>query len=419
MMSDRKLQKIKARLKLTAFCSLLSVILILPSIAAENNNNNNKKPIQTQFPPNPLEIRVRDPLLPRSPKDKRPLTDEEKATLVTALDELNSEAAAKLQAGDEKGAFEIWYRELRLRRYVGLLPEVQGLSRLGGIAWERNMPDDVQFISKRLETIRQKELKAPVELDVLQALATAFEQVRFPESAITVYEQILALKRQQQDRATEEVLLLKIGELSLGSFDYPKAITAYQQLWEFARQKGDRNQQVAYLKQLAFLYTKDSQLPKAIRTKQNLIELYRNEKDFIQIPTIQLDIGTDYEAIGQLEQAAQTYQETYAFAWSIQLYSGAADALRKLIALQVSQKQIENAIAASQVLIQAEQLANNFYGLMNAYDEMGKLYVELENYPQALEAFESGLEVAEQLKYREDYFERKIQQVARERNLRG
>lgn len=417
-MSDRNLQKIKARLKQTAFCSLLSVILILPSIAAENNNNN-KKPNPNQFPPNPLEIRVRDPLLPRSPKDKRPLTEEEKATLATALDELSNEAAAKLQAGDEKGAFEIWYRELRLRRYVGLLPEVQGLSRLGGIAWERNMPDDVQFISKRLETIRQKELKSPVELDLLQALATAFEQVRFPESAVTVYEQILALKRQQQDTATEEALLLKIGELSLGSFDYPKAITAYQQLAEFAQQKGERNKQVAYLKQLAYLYTKDSQLQKAIKTKQNLIEFYRNEKDFTQIPAIQLDIGTDYEAIGQLEQAAQTYQETYAFAWSIQLYSGAADALRKLIALQVSQKQIENAIEASQVLIQAEQLANNFYGLMNAYDEMGKLHVELKNYPQALEAFEKGLEVAEQLKYREDYFERKIQQVARERNLRG
>lgn len=414
-MFDRTLGKIKIGITTTAICVLLGVGLSLNAIAQDSNNNNNRKPTPNRFPPNPLELRTRDPLIPRSRRDRRPLTEAEKARLATALDELNTQAAAKLQSGDEKGALETWYRELRLRRYLGLLPEVQALSRVGGIVWDRNLRDDVQYISKRLQTI-QKQLKPPMDLELLRSLATGFEQVRSPDWAVKVYEQILAAMRQQEDAAGEEATLLKIGDLSLSWFDYPKAIIAYQELLKKAEEKGDRVQQIAYLKQLAYIYAKDSQMQKAIVAKQQLIELYRNEKDFGQIPIIQLDIGANYQAIGNLEQAAQTYQEAYAFAWSIQLYASAADALRKLVALQLSLRQTENALQTLQVLVKADELANNFFGMMNTYDEMAQLYLELKNYPQALAAFQNGLELAQRLKYRESYFARQIQEVKRQAN---
>lgn len=416
-MSDRTETKMKFRLTITAVSALLWLGLSFPGIAQNsNNNNNNNKPNPNQFPPNPLEIRTPDPLIPRSRRDRRPLTEEELARLAIAVEELNAQAAAKLQAGDQKGALEIWYRELRLRRYLGLLSEVQALSRVGGIAWERNLKDDVQYISKRLQTIQQKELKPPVDLALLRSLAVAFEQVRSPDWAVKVYEPILARVRQEKDAAAEEATLLKIGELSLAWFDYQKAIGAYQELLRIAQEKSDRDRQVAFLKQLAYIYSKDSQIQKAIRAKQQLIELYRNEKDFVQIPPLQLDIGSNYQAIGQVEQAAQTYQEAYAFAWSIKLYSNAADALRKLIALQRSLGQTNNALETLQVLVEADRLANNFYGMMNTYDEMAQLYVEVKNYPQALTAFQQGLELAQQLKHRESYFARQIQEVKRQAN---
>ncbi len=410
-MRDRTQPKIKisslASLPLL-FCSVLWLVLSLPATAADNNT---KKPNPNQFPPNPLELRTLDPLIPRTRRDKRPLTEEELAQLAPALDGLNAEAAAKLQAGDEKGAFETWYRELRLRRYQGLLPEVQALSRVGGVAWDRNLSEDVQYITKRLQTIQQAQLKLPVDLNLLRSLATAFEQVKSPDWAVKVYEQILAVTRSQQDAAQEEALLLKIAELSVSWFDYSKAVSAYQELARLAQEKGDSVKQVTYLKQLAYLYGKDNQIEKAIKAKQQLIEFYRNEKDFVQIPTIQLEIGSAYEAIGQLEQAVQSYQETYAFAWSIQQYSSAADALRKLVAVQRSQKQINPALETYQVLLQADYLAHNFYGMMNTYDEVGQIYLENKNYPQALSAFQKGLELAKQLKYREAYFARQIQEV--------
>src|SRR6476646_9135759 len=88
-----------------------------------------------EFPPNPLELKTPDPLLPQT---GRPLTTQEQQTLRTALDELNTQATSQFQAGQPEAAFEIWYRELRLRRALGPLEEVAALSRVGTTAWEEN-----------------------------------------------------------------------------------------------------------------------------------------------------------------------------------------------------------------------------------------------------------------------------------------
>ena len=79
-----------------------------------------------KFPPSPLEITITDPILPNIP-DKRELTLTELQKLKTDLDGLNQEAQVTLQGEDKKKAFEIWNRELRLRRFLGTLSEVEAL----------------------------------------------------------------------------------------------------------------------------------------------------------------------------------------------------------------------------------------------------------------------------------------------------
>lgn len=398
---------------LTAVCSLFWLGLSFPAIA--QNDNTNKPQPATEFPPDPLEFKSVDPLLPESAKNRKPLTDEERAELEKSLDELNAEAAEVLKAGNETEAFNIWFRELRLRRLLGMIPEVQALGRVGAIAWEQNVRPDVQSITKRLQVIQKEaEAKPPVDLALWRSLSTAYEQVRASDKAVTVYQQILITARQQEDAATQEATLLKIGELSLSWFDYEKAAITYSELLSLAQAKSDRPQQTTYLKQLAYIYEQLRQPQKIIETKQQLIELYLNEKDLAQIPPLKLAIGSTLESLGQTEEAAKQYEETYSFAWSIQLYSSAADALRKLVALQLSQKQIEEALETSQVLLQADRLAYNFYGMMNTYDQIAQLHKELKQYPEALQAFEKGLELAKQLKYRESYFDRQIQEVSQQ-----
>ncbi len=349
-----------------------------------------------EFPVNPLEIKTSDELL-TSPTP----TPEEQKNLSVALDELNIQAQARLSAGDKLGAFETWNRELRLRRVLGFLAETQALGRVGAIAWTENEPYQVQVITQRLDAISQQ-LKSSNDLQLLTALASAFEQVRVPKSALAVYNQILAI--QQQDTVAAEQTLQTIAELHLSWFDYPQAVASYNQLLTLAKAKSDRPGELGYLQQLAYIYDRSKQRQQAVDTKQQLLVIYQQEKLLTEIPALYLEIASDYEILGQLEQAFASYQQAYTSAWALQQFFQAGNALRKLVALYSSQGQIDEALQTSRILLQADEQAVNVYGMMNTYDQIGQINLKKGDYSKALEAFQNGLDLAKQLQYQEDYF---------------
>jgi len=377
---------------------------ITPAALADNRKS---KTEETFF--NPLEITTPDPLLPQP---KRPLTGLERLKLKAALDELNQQAAARLAAGDNAGAFAVWNRELRLRRALGFQEEVEALGRVGEIAWRENQPLEVRVITRRLQAIQQQVPSQPtVNLRLLRSLGLAFQQVREPKSAIAVYEQILATTRQQKDVAATEATLRTLAELHLSWFNYPQAAATYEQLLKLVTTRGDLLGEVTYLQQLDYVYKRTKQYQQALAVKQKLGEIYQNQQQVTLLPALQLAIAADYQALGQLQEAFQNYQQAYTSAWSLQQYDIASDALRRLVALYRSQGQINEALQTSQILLEAQQLAANTYGMMTTYDQIGQIYLNRANYAEALAAFQKGLELAQQLQYQETYFAGRIKDI--------
>ncbi len=367
-----------------------------------------------RFPPNPLEMTTPDPLLPRPVgKQKQPLNLLEILNLATALNNLNIQATAQLQAGDRVGAFATWNRELRLRRALGLLEEVKALGRVGAIAWSENQRQELQLITGRLQTIQQQTQpqSAVVNLELLQALGQAYQQVRSPQQALEVYQQILLAERWRRDPVAQEATLKTIAELALVWFDYPKATATYQQLLDLARTKGDHISELADLQQLAYIYDQAKQPQQAVAIKQQLAEIYFKEKKLNQLPLLKLAIASDYESLNQQEQAFRNYQEAYTTAWSLQEYYRASEALQHLVKLYRSQDQLDEALRTSQILLQADEQTSNYYGMMTTYDQIGQIYIKRRSYPNAKVAFENGLKIAKQLQYQETYFVQQISQV--------
>ncbi|MTJ54715.1 hypothetical protein FJR38_19630 [Anabaena sp. UHCC 0253] len=372
-----------------------------------------------KFPPSPLEITTPDPLLP----NKRELTSIELQKLKTDLDELNQEALITIQGEDRKKAFEIWNRELRLRRVLGTLAEVEALSRVGEIAWNENEREQVQYISQRLQVIQsQMEKQKSTDLELWRSLGNAYQKMRLPKLGLSVYEQVLILVQQQQDVVGEIETLKTIGELNLSWFNYPQAANVYQKLLNLAINRGDKINELAYLQQLAYIYTQGKQPQAAIDIFSKLVEIYTSEQNLSQIPALKLAIAANYESLAKenpnlKQQAFNNYQEAYTSAWQLEQYARAGEALQKLIAFYRSQKQIDAALETSQILIETETLARNFYGLMSAYDQIGNLYLENREYAKALTAFQQGLEIAQQLKHQEAYFTQQIEKLKTEEKM--
>jgi len=364
-----------------------------------------------EFPPNALQIITPEPLLPQR-VGNQPLSPLQRQNLEMALDQLSAQAAAKLKAGDRVGAFEIWNRELRLRRTLGPLSEVKALGRVGAIAWGENQQTELQIITHRLQAVQGLTKFPPtVNLELLQSLGKAYQQVRLPQQALDVYQQILVAERQQHDQSAQEATLNTIAELALSWFDYPKAATTYKELLGWARTKGDHLSEITYIQQLAYIYDQAKQPQQAVTFKQQLADIYLNEKDSTQLPALRLAIASDYESLGKVKEAFQNYKQAYTSAWSLEQYYRAASALRRLVALYRSQGQINEALQTSQILLQADERAANQYGMMNTYDQIGQIYLQRLDYPAAKAAFQKGLELAKQLQYQETYFTQQIAQV--------
>jgi tetratricopeptide (TPR) repeat protein len=370
---------------------------------------------ESDEPTNPFESTEPDPLLPQPPVE-RPLSPLERLRLTEALEELNQQAAAQLRQGNTERAFEIWYREIRLRRVLGgPIEEVRALGRVGAIAWEGNHKPQVQLITNRLETIQQEaEENEALDLPLLRALGEAYAQVRVPGQALAIYEQILADAREEGDREEQEEILETMARLHLAWFDYPQAAATYEELLALAQARGDRVSELAYLQELIEIYDQAKQPENALQFKQRLAQTYTNENNLAQLPALKIAIAEDYEALDRLDEASQTYQEAYTLAWSQQQYAYAGDALGKLANLYLENDQPVYALQVYEVLLQVEQQSYDFYGLMNAYDQIGQIHLEQRNYDRALSAFQRGLELAQSLQYQENYFATQIERVNRQ-----
>lgn len=374
-----------------------------------------KKPkLPKKFPPSPLEISTPDPLIPAG-VDKQSLSLEQKRSLAAALDRLNLEATAKLQAGDTDGAFATWNRELRLRRYLGTLAEIEALSRVGGVAYTKNNRQQIRYITQRLQVIqKQAQSQESKDLQVFQALGEAYSQVRSPSLAVEVYNQVLTITRENSDTIAEIDTLKAIAKVHIDWFNYPAAATTYEQLLSLVSNNTDI---AASLKDLAYIYDRTKEHQKAIDVRTKLSLVYRQRNDITQLAALKLDIGSDYEALAKenpnlIDKAFQNYQEAYTMAWELQQYVRAAEALQKLVTLYVAEGQTEEALQTTQILLQAEEQASNVYGMMNAYEQMGKIHLQRQENQLAITAFQQGLELAQKLGYETDKFTQQIQKIS-------
>ena len=362
---------------------------------------------------NPLEITTTDPLLPNPPIE-RPLTPLERFRLEQALEEFNSQAAAELEAGKTKEAFEIWYRELRLRRELGVLTEIEALTRVGTIAWQNNLPLDYQNIIERLEKIAQvKEEKESLTPDLLEALGKAHLQINNLKSALRVYQKILANARQSNDIAKIKKTLISLGELYLNSFQDDDAVAIYQELLKI---DNTPQQELSYLETLADIYQQDNNLEAALAIQKQLEEIYQQNQQLEKLSRLKLAIANNHNTQQQVEQASHKYLEAFNLAQSQQHFALASESLEKLAQMYQSYGQTSLSLLVYQDLLKLQIRYKNSYGLMNTYQQIGAIYLQQQQYNQALDNFNLALIHGQEIGYNQEFLQQQINQLQEQIN---
>ncbi|MGK7951866.1 MAG: tetratricopeptide repeat protein [Xenococcaceae cyanobacterium] len=375
---------------------------------------------------NPLESVEPDPLLP--PKNiARPLTSLEKRLIQEKITILDNQAQLELVAGKKDEAFTLWYRELQLQRALGTIEEINALGRIGEIAWQQNLTQELNIISDRLITIEQNLTTTnTLNEQLLSSMGRAYQQVRHLDRAVIIYQQILQKSRKEDNFSEKKENLETLGKLYLAQFDYSQAANIYEELLKSLQAQTSRDfksyvfnsktqkdnlQAETYLIQLSEIYDKLAYTDKAIAVKQQLVENYLTNQKPEQIAVLKISLATDYQTLKQAEKAQKYYKEAFSLAWSLQQFSLAEDSLEKLALLYQNYQQPKAALEIYQELIKVHQKAYNYYNLMNTYSQIGEIYKQLSNYQQALNAYQKGLELARSLNHSVDHFQNKIEEI--------
>lgn len=400
------------RHKLSIYCLAIAWFSLFGSLLGESGGILvNPSPAQA----NPVAIPENDPLLVPA-KVNRDLSPLEKKRVKTEIVKLEKQAQDKLSQGDRRGAFLLWFRQLRLYRAVDLNAEIKALGKVGEIAWQNNLSSELKVINQRLDEIALQLPKKSDQdlnkqnLDNLISLGKAYQQVRDLNQAIATFKQLLTQARQLDDIALEQKYLNVLGKLYLGKFAYREAASVYQELLNLAQlqtntDSAQSSEQIAnYYWQLSQIYNQLQQPEQAIPVKQELIEYYIQRKQTDRLGKIQISLGNDYQAIKNFPLAIANYSEAAKFGKSSSQLALTSEALSKLINLYRQTEQYDLAIKTTQELITTERQANNSYGVLTSYEQLGKIYLQLENYPQALSTFTQALDLAHSLNYQVDYF---------------
>ena len=358
---------------------------------------------------NPLEAIKSDPVIP-SGSGQRELTSFEKYRIEKTIADLNQTATAELAQGNADQAFKLWYRHLRLTRALDTIAEIKALGKIGAIAWQGNRGADVRNIAQRLITIQEEiTAKKPLSPNLLDEFAIAYQEVRYLDRVIAIYQQILTNNRKTNSSLAEQKNLETLGKLYLARFDYQQAAKIYQQLLTLDDQKTEsRNKTQFYLDTLIDIYDRTDQTKKAIVTKKRLIKQYSAAQQFNKIPTLEIAIARDYETLNQPDKAIKAYNQVFSRASQTQQLAIASDALTRLAELYQQTKRTDDAIATYANLIKVQQQTYNYYGLVNTYDTLGKIYLNLNQKAQAKLYFQAGLELAKPLDYKVKYLNNQI-----------
>ena len=360
-------------------------------------------------PTNPLEIEIdkSDPVIPLGYK-KRELSAFEINRIKREMDRLDRNAKKEWQQGKANKAFELWYRQLKLARAVGIEAEIAALGEVGEIAWQNNRSEDLRNIANRLKTIESEIEIESASVELLEQFATAYQQVRYLEQAIAIYQQILQSNRRSNSVARSNLEIL--GELYLAQFDYPQAAKTYEQLLAPARSKSQIDSQTSfYLQTLADIYDRTEQIKPAIATKKRLIQYYTTANKTAKLAKLELAIAQDYETLNQTQEAAAAYER--AFSLAEEQLAIADDALTGLGELYQREGENHKAIDTFNKLVKIQRQSYNYYGLVDTYDTLGKIYLKSDRDKQAKQHFQKALELARDLDYKVNYFTSQIKKL--------
>ncbi|MBT9313250.1 tetratricopeptide repeat protein [Leptothoe kymatousa] len=358
------------------------------------------------FLTDPLVAEPKDPLVPDTTVE-RTLSPLELYEIELELFQMDAQAQQLLLDGQSDEAFALWIREVQLRRLFGVEAELEALERIGQQAWNGQRDQEIRLMAARVKRIWLAE-KAIASLERVETLARIAQILRMRDTSTEIYQQLIAMTAAEDQHAWQVVL----ADHYLQWFDFANAAQLYTTLAERAKTQGNTLERTEYLKHLIYSHQEAKQYAQALPAQAELLSLYRTTGQSDREPPLEIDMARNFRAMGVYSKAVDYYQLAYATAQKLELYGHVSTVLKDLGDLYAEQGLTNEALSIYNLLVRAEQQAYNQFGILEAYDRLGQLYLNIGDTENALIAFRAGVAFSESLQYREAYFRGEVAKLS-------
>lgn len=402
IMSKIKSQKnLQPRIWLCSLSLLLNMGWGFPLAALEN--------------PRSLADLKPDPILPTALLQRSP-SPLERITIRETAEQLDQDARQQLAANETDRAFDLWFRALNLQRVLGKNAEIIALGEVAEQAWEAGEKIELQAITQRLQTL-EKDLKAQGNWLSPEAivLGISYQQARDLSSANRLYGYQLAEAQRTNNLATISAVLTQLIQVQWGALNYPFAAQYTQQQLEILRsQPATRSgllEERSLLQSLSFFYQQTEDYLSTVTILKEAISLTLDLGLDAEVAPLQVILAEAQILSGDSLAATDTYRQAYLKAQQQQQFYLAQDILFALGQLREQRGELAEAIQVYEILRQVHRYSSNLLGLLESYDRLGQLYLQINNPQLASEQFQKGLELSKRLGYREAEFTAQVDRL--------
>jgi len=227
--------------------------------------------------------------------------------------------------------------------------------------------------------------------DALLAQARELYVQEGPAAALPVYEQALALYRQQDDRLGEAITLGLIGNCHKRLGDYDRAGELLDQALAMKRQLGDRLEEGKTLSHLGLLAWEQAEYDAAIRYFELAIAIGRELGDAQLEGSALNNLSLVYDELGDYERSLQQYEKALELYGRTDFPRGESDTLGNIGGVYLllgryreAMSYYERALAISERLESKPSMSQDLGNLALCHLGLGEIPEALERFDQAL-----------------------------------
>ncbi|MCL1468872.1 CHAT domain-containing protein [Argonema galeatum] len=217
------------------------------------------------------------------------------------------------------------------------------------------------------------------------------------QAALQTYQQVLAIRRNQKDKAGIAATLNKIGEVYTSLADYDKALSNLQAALTIRKELRDRSGIGETLNNIGFVYRQLGDYPKALELNQQALAIAKQIGNRAIEGEALHNIAAIYAAQGDYDKALELYQQALAIRQEVGDKRDEGRTLNNIGGVYSSLAEYNQALEYYQQALAIRQTIKDKAGIGRLLSNIGLVYRQLSQYPKALEYYQQALPILQEI----------------------